>query len=74
MAYVGTIAILIDVETESEAMDAISETMRQLMQPFAGPQSVFRDWMWCSGEDELKQIGPIPSDFQMDDEWPWSTT
>lgn len=70
MAYAATICILVDVPTEAEAMDAIAETMHPLMQPF-NAESCLRDWMWCNGEDELKLVGTIPIDFQMDNDWPW---
>lgn len=71
MAYIATICILVDVETETDCMDAIAESMRELMQPFA-PTSVFRDWMWddASKGNELVETTPIPSNFQMDDVWP----
>jgi hypothetical protein len=69
MPYEATICILVDVETEVEAMDAIAETMRSLMKPY-NPTSCFRDWYWCLGENELVQTAPIPEDFQMDDDWP----
>ncbi len=75
MAYVATIDILIDVETEAEAMDAVAETMRPLMKPF-NSKSCLRDWMYFDNgggfTDHLRQIGAMPSDFQMDNEWPWS--
>jgi hypothetical protein len=70
MPYVATIAILVDVETETEAMDVIAETMRPLMHAY-NKASCFKDWQWCLGEHELVQTRPIPSDFIMDDEWPW---
>ena len=74
MAYVATIDILIDVETEAEAMDAIAESIRPLMQAF-NPQSCFKDWNWSDKRDDdesLLKIGSIPSSFQMDNEWPWA--
>lgn len=71
MPYVATICILVDVDSEAEAMDAIAETMRPLMQPF-NSTSCLRDWMWdnAAPEGELIKVGPIHSDFQMDNEWP----
>lgn len=70
MSYIVTIAILVDVETEAEAIDAIAEAIRPLIKDFA-PLSCLRDWQWCLGEGEIMKAGPIPSDFQMDNEWPW---
>lgn len=69
MPYIGTICILIDTEDETQAQDAMSETMRELMQDF-NPQSCFRDWQWCLGERELIKVQPIPTDFHMDNDWP----
>lgn len=69
MPYMATICILVDVEEEAQAMDAIAETMRPLMQDF-NPVSCLRDWQWCLGERELIRVEPIPEDFKMDDTWP----
>jgi hypothetical protein len=70
MTYVATICILVDVESEPEALDAIAESMRPLMRAH-NRASCLRDWQWCLGEHELIQTRPIPADFRMDDEWPW---
>ena len=67
MPYVATIDILIDVETETEAADAVASAIHRLMRTLR--QSIlFRDWMW-SREEEL-QRAPIPADFAMDNQWP----
>ena len=69
MPYEATICILVDVKTEAEAMDAIAETLRPLMHTY-NEASCLKDWTWCLGEDELVEVGPIPSNFIMDDTWP----
>jgi len=68
MPYVATIDILIDVETETEAADAVASAIHRLMRTYDN-QSCFRDWMW-SREEELVEVAPIPADFAMDNQWP----
>lgn len=70
MAWVGTICILLEVEDESEAMDAVAETMRPLLKTH-NERSCIRDWQWAQGEDELIEVNSIPAEFRPDDAWPW---
>jgi hypothetical protein len=45
MYYKATIEILVDVETEAEACDCLSETLRPLLREFE-PQSSVIDWRY----------------------------
>jgi hypothetical protein len=46
--YKATIELLLDVDGEGEACDAIAETLRPLLKEFAGPDSCFVDWKYSS--------------------------
>lgn len=72
MPFIATIAILVDVETEAEAADAVAETMRQHMQQHE-PKSCFRDWNYDDGGGafpSIQEVLPIPADFAPDQPWP----
>ena len=72
MPYIVTIEVLIDVPTESEAMDAISESMRPLMKPF-NDSSCLRDWRYAEdiARSNIEETATaIPNDFAMDNVWP----
>lgn len=57
MPYIATIQVLLDVETEGEACDALAEGLRPLLQTFRPPYpSAFVDWRYT--EDG----GPVPAD------------
>lgn len=50
MAYLkATIEILINVDCEAEACDALSETLRPHLREFAGADSCVVDWRYASG-------------------------
>lgn len=49
-----TIDVLLEVEGEGEAADAISETMRPLLREFAGAESCIIDWRYNPG------ASPVP--------------
>ena len=73
MPYIATIEILIDVETDAEACDAIAETMRSQMKAEA-PTSCLLDWQWAQSisHASLEPCHPIPPDFCPDDPWPYT--
>lgn len=54
--YKVTIEVLVEVDSETEACDAISETMRPLLREFAGSDSCIIDWR------HLNCDSPIPHD------------
>lgn len=50
MAYLkATIEILVDVDCEAEACDALAETLRPNLREFAGTDSCIIDWRYASG-------------------------
>ncbi len=47
--YLATIDVLMAVDSDDEACDAISETMRPLLRQFAGSESCIIDWRYAEG-------------------------
>lgn len=74
MPYMANISILMDVETEAEAMDCIAETMRPLMRNYATipANTSIVDWMYNDADPEgtLLKTNPLPEGFVPDNTWP----
>jgi hypothetical protein len=70
MAYTATIKVLLDVESDGEACDAMTAILTEQLRKYA-PQSCLVDWQYVDTGSDPKEVGPIPADFNNDeDAWP----
>jgi hypothetical protein len=72
MPYIATIDILLDVDTETDAADAISEIMRPIMRQ-NNAASCLVDWCYTQDMPDFANLiraEPLPPDFHPDNTWP----
>jgi len=74
MPYLATIDLLLDVDNETDAADAVSELMRPLVRAYV-PHSTSCLVDWCYTQDmpdfaNFLQTEPLPADFHPDNPWP----
>jgi hypothetical protein len=68
MAYIANIQLLLDVEDDASACDAVAETLREHLRKFA-PDSCIVDWRWSPSQSHPFEV-ELPPDFESDDTWP----
>jgi hypothetical protein len=47
MLHIAKIELLLDVEDEAQACDAIAETLREQLREYSTPESCFIDWRYA---------------------------